>query len=100
MIVAFLESELKQANEVEAITGMDLYFIRSGASGVTRIYYKFFNDLDSAVDFFYVKKKLRIVNVSGYSNCLMKFGFYLKFITVYNIETVFRTIQSYELLEK
>lgn len=100
MIVAFVQSELKEAKDLEAVTGMDLHFISKRSTGICRIYYKFFNDIDAATDFFFNKHKLKIVNTSGFSNCLMKFAYDLKFITIYDIEQVFRTIETYQLVEK
>ena len=99
-IIAFIEIDHRKANDLEITTGMNLFFMRSTASGLTRIYYKFFNDIDSAVDFYFVKKKLRIINVSAFSNCLIKFAYDLHTINVYDVEDVFRTIENYELLEK
>jgi hypothetical protein len=99
-IVAFIEVDHKVAADLELETGMSLYFIRSAVSGLTRIYYKFFNDIDSATEFFFVKHKLRIIPISSYSRCLMKFAYDLQTINVYDVENVFSTIESYELLEK
>ena len=99
-IVAFIEVDHKIASDLELETGMSLYFIRSTESALTRIYYKFFNDIDSATTFFFVKHKLRIIPVSSFSRCLMKFAYDLHTINVYYVENVFSTIESYELLEK
>jgi hypothetical protein len=99
MIVAFLESALNEAKDIEATTGMDLYFVSTKKGSICRIYYKFFNDIDAATRYFFVEKNLRIINTSIYTNCLMRFAYNLKFIVVYDIEQVFRTIETYKLLE-
>jgi len=99
MIVAFLESQLNEAKDIEAATGMDLYFVSTTKGSICRIYYKLFNDIDAATRYFFVEKNFRIINTSVYTNCLMRFAYNLKFIVVYDIEQVFRTIETYKLLE-
>lgn len=88
-LIAFLEVDLKYCTMAELATGMNLYFIKvTPIQGVHRIYFKFFNDLDAAVDFFYVKHKLNNLRVSSLSTAVAKFQWNLHTVNIYDINSV------------
>jgi hypothetical protein len=91
-LIAFLEVDLEIAADAELKTGMDLYFIKvTPTEGIKRVYFKFFNDIDAAIDFFYVKH--RLANLKGFylSTAVARFQWNNRRINLYDVNKVLST---------